>query len=75
MRVMVTVEARLIKTPDGNIYGKGPICYDFLRRYLKVFDKVIKLVLFFLTNHEVKALQKSDPPSFPLLILPEHLFL
>ena len=58
MRVIVSVEARLIKTQNGSHYGKGPIRYDFLRRYLEVFDDVIVLA-------RVEELAKEKCEEFP----------
>jgi len=56
---MVAVEARLIRAADGNIYGKGPINYDFFRRYLNVFEEVI--VLARVKQTRVKNVEKLNP--------------
>jgi glycosyltransferase involved in cell wall biosynthesis len=41
MHVTVATEARLIKGPDGTIYGRGPMSYDLLSKYLQVFEEVV----------------------------------
>jgi glycosyltransferase involved in cell wall biosynthesis len=40
MRVVVALEARLIRTPDGQVWGRGWVNYPFWQRYLEVFDEV-----------------------------------
>ena len=74
MRVMVTVEARLIKAPDGNIYGKGPINYYFLRRYLEVFDEVVVLARVKEESRvNLKKLNPADGPDAKVFALPYYL--
>jgi glycosyltransferase involved in cell wall biosynthesis len=40
MRICVTTELRIERTPDGAIWTKTAMSYDFWRRYLTVFDEV-----------------------------------
>lgn len=40
MKVLVTCNAHLFKTPDGKYYTPSIYNYDFFQRYLNVFDKV-----------------------------------
>jgi glycosyltransferase involved in cell wall biosynthesis len=40
MRICVTTELRVERTPDGGIWTKSAMPYDFWRRYLTVFDEV-----------------------------------
>jgi glycosyltransferase involved in cell wall biosynthesis len=40
MRVLVALETRLDRTPDGHVWGRGWVTYSFWERYLEVFDKV-----------------------------------
>ena len=40
MRVLVTVEYRFRRTPDGAAWTETAYSYDFWRRYLEVFDGV-----------------------------------
>lgn len=39
-RVVVTVEARLVRTPDGAVWSCGPPARSFWDRYLAVFNQV-----------------------------------
>jgi len=39
---MVTFEHRFIRTPGGDIYTRGTVDYNFLSRYLTVFDEGIR---------------------------------
>jgi len=59
MKVMVALEARLVRAADGNIYGQGPINYNFLRRYLSVFDEVV--VLARVKQTELENVEKLNP--------------
>ena len=43
MRVMVTFGHRFIRAPTGEVYTRGTVDYNFLSRYLAVFDEVIVL--------------------------------
>ena len=38
--LLVVVDGHLIKTPDGKVWSKTILNYDFFARYLAVFDKV-----------------------------------
>ena len=40
MRVLVTENAGLYKTPDGKYYAPTIYCSEFFQRYLRVFDQV-----------------------------------
>ena len=40
MNVVVTLEHRFYRTPDGEVWTKGPNAYDFWTRYLAAFDEV-----------------------------------
>src|SRR5262245_50966450 len=40
MTVVVTIEQRLVRTPDGRVWTPAQFSYRFWRRYLEVFDAV-----------------------------------
>jgi glycosyltransferase involved in cell wall biosynthesis len=40
MKVVITLEQRFIRTPDGRIWTQGQFPYSFYLQYLKVFKKV-----------------------------------
>ncbi|MFI6128730.1 glycosyltransferase [Micromonospora sp. NPDC051141] len=40
MRVVVTTESRLVRTPDGRVWTSTTADYRFWRRYLSAFDQV-----------------------------------
>ena len=40
MRVVICLEERYCRTPDGSVWTKGPHSYGFWKRYLAVFDQV-----------------------------------
>ena len=71
MRVMVTAEARLIRAPNGNIYARGPLNYNFLRRYLKVFSEVVLLARVKEEKHvDLAKLNRAEGPSVRVFALP-----
>lgn len=73
VRVMVTFESRLIRTPDGNIYSRIAN-YNFLSRYLKVFDEVIVLArLRDGTESEAEELAKVNGPNVRVIAVPYYL--
>lgn len=39
-RVVVTLEQRFERTPDGRVWSPGPFAYSFWERYLSVFSEV-----------------------------------
>lgn len=41
MKLMVVLEHRFYEYPNGEIYSERVIDYDFLKRYLNVFEEVI----------------------------------
>ena len=43
MRIVVTFEERFIRSSDGNVCTSGMADYQFLCRYLTVFDQVVVL--------------------------------
>lgn len=73
MRVMVTFEARFVRTPDGKIYARGPVVYDFLSRYLKVFDEVVVLArIEDVSNPNLTKLCRADGPKVRFCPVPYY---
>ncbi len=44
MRVVVTFEECFIRAPNGTIYTRGVVDYNFITRYLEVFDDVRTMI-------------------------------
>jgi glycosyltransferase involved in cell wall biosynthesis len=40
MNVSIVLETRYLRTPDGNVWTKGPCTYSFWARYLSVFEGI-----------------------------------
>jgi len=75
MRVIVSLEAHFGQIPDGSIYVNCVYDYNFLRRYLDVFDEA----LVFARVHQVKEGDlstvplKASGPGIRFFPLPDYL--
>ncbi len=59
MRVVVALETRLDRTPDGRAWARGWLSYAFWQRYLEVFDEVGVLA-------RVREVAAADPNAQPV---------
>jgi len=71
MNVLVAVDARLYRTPDGRVWCKTIYGYDFWTRYLAVFDEITVISrLGAANNEEVKGWLRSDGPHVHFADMP-----
>jgi hypothetical protein len=71
---MLTIEARLVKVPDGKTYGKGSMNYNFFCRYLEVFDEVLVLArVGDASNLDSSELHRADGPNVSVVPVPCYL--
>lgn len=71
MSVLVAVDARLYRTPDGKVWCKTIYGYDFWTRYLAAFNDI--LVISRLANasyDDVKGWLRSDGPQVKFIGMP-----
>jgi glycosyltransferase involved in cell wall biosynthesis len=70
---MVAFEARFTRASDGNIYTRGAVDYNFMNRYLKVFDKVFVLArVRDEANPDLTNRRKVNGPNVSFIPLPYY---
>lgn len=72
MRVCVVLEARFDRTPQGEVYGTGPLTYDFWKRYLKVFDSVRVVARLRRVQNPRKGLKPVSGPGVDFFPVPYY---
>lgn len=72
MRVMVTFEARFIRAPTGDVYTRGTVDYNFLSRYLAVFDEVIVLARMEDADEIPPNKSRADGPNVSFFPVPYY---
>jgi len=72
MRVMVALEDRFMRVPDGHIYSGTLFDYNFWKRYLQVFDEVVVLARVGDTAEEVKNKVPANGPGVSFFCLPYY---
>ena len=70
MRVMVALEDRFFRTPNGNIYSNTTCDYKFWQRYLQVFDEVIVLARVKNVNSTRTDGCRADGDNISFICLP-----
>lgn len=71
MNVLVAVDARLYRTPDGKVWCKTIYGYDFWIRYLAVFDDITVISRLDNANNDmVKGWLRSDGPHVRFVSMP-----
>ena len=73
MRVMVALEDRFFKTPNGNIYSNTTCDYKFWERYLQVFDEVIVLARVKAIEKEISNKPLANGPNVRFIELPYYI--
>lgn len=71
MRVLVSVDAQLWKTPDGKIWSKTMYDYSFWERYLEVFEKILVVSrIGYKNSEEVRGFLRCDRKNVEFCGLP-----
>ncbi len=71
MRVMVALENRFLKTPNGKIYSTTVCDYTFWKRYLQVFDEVVVMArVTDVAESEIGDRKQADGPGVSFYSIP-----
>jgi glycosyltransferase involved in cell wall biosynthesis len=73
MTVVVTIEQRLLRTPDGRIWTPAQFSYRFWRRYLEVFDAVRILARVRDVDAVGPDVQRVDGDGATVLAVPHYI--
>jgi hypothetical protein len=72
MRVVVALETRLERTPDGRTWARGWLSYAFWQRYLDVFDEVGVLARVRAVTEPALNAQPVDGPHVHVIPVPYY---
>ena len=72
MRLLIALEQRFLRAPDGNIYTAAPPRYAFWRQYLHTFDDIVVLARVGDTTQLQPAQQRADGPGVTFWRLPNY---
>lgn len=73
MKVLVTFEARFVKDARGDYFARGPVTYDFLKRYLLVFEEVIVFArVKYDENPDYSQLRKANGENVTFFEVPYY---
>jgi len=67
---MVALEHRFIKMPNGNVYSRAVFGYEFWKRYLQVFDKVVVFARMQNGLQPESGQARADGPNVSFFELP-----
>jgi glycosyltransferase involved in cell wall biosynthesis len=70
--ILVNVEQRFVRTPDGTVWTDGPFPYSFWRRYLEVFDDVRVVARVRDVAAVAASAQPIVGPSVEVVALPHY---
>lgn len=70
MRVVVSVEERFDRAPDGAVWTLGPFSYDFWTRYLQTFDQVCVIARVREVADRKPTALRADGPGVLFVDLP-----
>lgn len=63
MRLLLTIQQRFRKTPDGHVFANSTFNYSFFSRYLRVFDEILVFARVCRTQSEEPPSYRSDGPG------------
>jgi len=72
MQVLVALEARFDRTPDGHVWSPGWAHYDFFKRYLDVFDAVCPIARVRSVDEPPRGARRADGPGVSFASLPHY---
>ncbi len=70
MRVVVSLEERFDRTPDGAVWTRGPFTHKFWTRYLEVFDHACVVARVRDVLHSAADAVRADGPRVSFAALP-----
>jgi glycosyltransferase involved in cell wall biosynthesis len=73
MQVLIALEARFDRTPDGHVWSPGWAHYDFFKRYLDVFDEVCVIARVRMVDQPPMGARRADGPSVSFASLPHYI--
>jgi glycosyltransferase involved in cell wall biosynthesis len=73
MDVLVSLEHRFARTPDGAVWTQGINAYDFWTRYLTAFDRVKVLARIYDVPRPEPDWRRADGPSVGFVTVPNYL--
>lgn len=73
MTVVVTIEQRLLRTPDGRVWTPAQFSYRFWRRYLEVFDAVRILARVRDVDAVGLEMQRVDGDGATVIAVPHYI--
>lgn len=72
MDILVVPDSHYYKNSEGEIFAESVYTYDFFKRYLLVFDKVIVLARVNNTGEIDEHMKKSNGPGVEFCELPDY---
>jgi len=72
MQVLVALESRFDRTPDGHVWSRGWAGYEFFRRYLDIFDEVYAVARMRAVDRSPPNARRADGPSVSFASLPHY---
>jgi glycosyltransferase involved in cell wall biosynthesis len=73
MDVLVSLEHRFARTPDGAVWTQGINAYDFWTRYLTAFDRVKVLARIYDVPRPAPDWHRADGPGVAFVTVPNYL--
>lgn len=71
MRLLLPLEQRYYRARDGSMYSADPATYDYLRKFLTVFDAVTVLARVRECDRDFAEPQRADGPHVNFASLPD----
>ncbi len=71
MRLLLPLEQRYYRADDGNLYSSDPATYDYLRKFLAVFDDVTVLARVRDRRRPSSEAQRANGPHVDFALLPD----
>jgi len=72
MKLLIALEQRFLRAPDGHIYTAAPPRYAFWRQYLHTFEEIVVLARVGDTAQPQPAQQRADGPRVTFWRLPNY---
>jgi glycosyltransferase involved in cell wall biosynthesis len=71
VRLLLPLEQRYYRADDGNLYSADPATYDYLQKFLAVFDDVTVLARVRDGQRPFNAAQRANGPNVDFALLPD----
>lgn len=73
MRLLLTIQQRFRKTPDGRVFANSTFNYAFFSRYLEVFDEVLVYARVCSSNEKEPNSYRADGPGVSFYEVPYYI--